>query len=148
MDLMTIIWNDMQKQLPMDQTIDIDSAVVDEIDKCLSSSEYHMGDFVTPFRTIRDHLYSYERSHNRSIDGSITHLIHKPELEELLLIYCGIIKSMKKRETYLEVKVDDLQKKIDDDELIKDDWVMVSTEEIPDNVRIEENKRRGWMRWN
>ena len=148
MDLMTIIWNDMQKQLPMDQSIDIDSTVVDEIDKCLSSSEYHMGDFVTQFRTIRDHLYSYDRSHNRTIDGSITHLIHKGELEELLLIYCGIIKSMKKRETYLEVRVDDLQKKIDDDELIKDDWVMVSRAEIPDNVGIQDNKRKGWMPWN
>ena len=134
----------MQNATQMDETIDLTSTTVDEIDKCLANSEFHMGDLVTRFRVIRDTLYSYERFQHPGSDYQDKHLILKAELEDLLLIFCETTKSMKKREAYLEGKVDDQQKKLDEQHAAKDEWELVAKEDITKNTKTNELKKTSW----
>ena len=151
MDLQAPIFREcFQTAAEMKKTIDLDSTTVDEVEKTLAGSEYHMGDLVTDFRSIRDILYSYERHQHPSPDGQNTHLINKDELQTLLLIFCGIMKSMKKRETYLEAKAEGLQAKLDEQQMVQDDWVVVGKAEIPETA-TEDMKPKHWYKrqpWN
>lgn len=143
---MNAFWSTAMSLPAINESIELDSTTVDEMEKSLAGSEYHMGDFVSLFRIIRDTLYSYERHQHPSHNGQSIHLIQKEELENLILIFCGVIKSMKKREAYLEGRMEELQTELDGQQMIKDDWVMVGKDEIPENYQVNMNSKSWWPR--